>query len=410
MAEQTSIAQKFEALRPVLNELARRRWAATEALAFGRGGISAVARATGLSHKTIRAGIRELQSTAGAAATPEIARMRRPGAGRKRRAAQDPALLGDLETLVEPTTRGDPQSPLRWTCKSVRRLATELQAQGHQVSPQLVSELLHAAGYSLQGARKTREGAQHPDRNAQFEHIAARVRGFQTRGEPVISVDAKKKELVGDFKNSGREWYLQGQAPEVRVYDFIDPALGKAIPYGVYDLHANVGWVSVGVDHDTPAFAVATIRAWWLQMGAAMYRRAKELLIIADSGGSNSARARLWKRELQRFADESGLRVSVSHLPPGTSKWNKIEHRLFCHITANWRGKPLESREVVVSLIGATTTTKGLRIQAALDAGQYPTGVKVSEAEMTSLQIHRAEFHGDWNYTILPHRHPRSKR
>ena len=370
MAEPTSVAEKFEALRPVLNELARRRWAATEALAFGRGGISAVARATGLSHKTIRTGIREMRSAEGAAAAPEMPRMRRPGAGRRRRAAQDPTLLGDLETLVEPTTRGDPQSPLRWTCKSVQRLAAELQAQGHQVSPQLVSELLHAAGYSLQGARKTREGAQHPDRNAQFEHIAACVRDFQKRGEPVISVDAKKKELVGDFKNAGREWHPQGQAPPVRVYDFVDPELGKAIPYGVYDLHANVGWVSVGVDHDTPAFAVATIRAWWLQMGAAMYPQAKELLITADSGGSNSARARLWKRELQRFADESGLRVSVSHAP-GTSKWNKIEHRLFCHITANWRGKPLESREVVVSLIGATTTTKGLRIQATLDAGQY---------------------------------------
>jgi hypothetical protein len=323
---------------------------------------------------------------------------------------QDPTLLGDLETLVEPTTRGDPQSPLRWTCKSVRRLAVELQAQGHQVSPQLVSELLRAAGYSLQGARKTREGAQHPDRNAQFEHIAARARDFQNRGEPVISVDAKKKELVGDFKNAGREWHPQGQAPQVRVYDFVDPAWGKAIPYGVYDLHANVGWVSVGVDHDTPAFAVATIRAWWLQMGAAMYPQATELLLTADSGGSNSARARLWKRELQRFADESGLRVSVSHLPPGTSKWNKIEHRMFCHITANWRGQPLESREVIVSLIGATTTTKGLRIQATLDAGQYPTGVKVSDAEMTSLQIERSAFHGDWNYTMLPHKQPRSKR
>src|SRR5215471_15086930 len=344
------------------------------------------------------------------ATAPEIVRMRRPGAGRKRRVTQDPTLLGDLETLVEPTTRGDPQSPLRWTCKSVRRLASELQAQGHQVSPQLVSELLHAAGYSLQGTRKTREGNQHPERNTQFEHIAARVQDFQQRGAPVISVDAKKKELVGDFKNAGREWHPQGQAPQVRVYDFIDADLGKAIPYGVYDVHANVGWVSVGVDHDTPAFAVATIRAWWLQMGAAMYPQATELLITADSGGSNSARARLWKRELQHFADASGLRVGVSHLPPGTSKWNKIEHRLFCHITANWRGKPLESLEIVVSLIGATTTAQGLCIQAALDAGQYPTGVKVSETEMQALQIERSGFHGDWNYTILPHRRSRSKR
>jgi hypothetical protein len=410
MTEYASLTEKFEALRPVLNELARRRWAATEALAFGHGGISAVARATGLSRTTIRAGMREIRHSAYAPSVPEMTRLRRPGAGRKRRASQDPTLLGDLEALVEPTTRGDPQSPLRWTCKSVRRLAGELQAQGHQVSPQLVSELLHAAGYSLQGVRKTREGDQHPDRNAQFEHIAARVRNCQDRGEPVISVDAKKKELIGDFKNAGREWHLQGQAPQVRVYDFVDPKLGKAIPYGVYDLHANVGWVSVGVDHDTPAFAVATIRAWWAQMGVAMYPKAKELLITADSGGSNSARARLWKRELQHFANESSLRVGVSHLPPGTSKWNKIEHRMFCHITANWRGEPLVSREVVVSLIGATTTAQGLHIQAALDPGPYPTGIKVSDAEMQALRIERAEFHGDWNYTILPHRRPRAKR
>ena len=409
MAAYSSLADKFAALRPVLNELARRRWAATEALAYGRGGISAVARATGLSRKTIRTGIREMRTAEGTASAPESTRMRRPGAGRKRRAAQDPTLLGDLETLVEPTTRGDPQSPLRWTCKSVRRLAVELQAQGHQVSPQLVSELLRAAGYSLQGARKTREGAQHPDRNAQFEHIAARVQDFQNRGEPVISVDAKKKERVGDFKNAGREWHPQGQAPQVRVYDFVDAELGKALPSGVYDLHANVGWVSGGVDHDTPAFAVATLRAWWLHLGTAMYPQATELLITADSGGSNSARARLWKWELQRFADESGLRVSVSHVPPGTSKWHKIEHRMFCHITANWRGQPLESREVIVSLIGATTTTQGLRIQAALDAGQYPTGVKVSDAEMTALRMERSAFHGDWNYTMLPHHSPRSK-
>jgi hypothetical protein len=369
MGAYTSLTAKFEALRPVLNELARRRWAATEALAFGRGGISAVACATGLSRTTIRAGMHEIRNEAGNAVVPEMTRMRRPGAGRKRRAVQDPTLLGDLETLVEPTTRGDPQSPLRWTCKSVRRLAVELQAQGHQASPQLVRELLHAAGYSLQGVRKTREGDQHPDRHAQFEHIAARVRDFQHRGEPVISVDAKTKELGGDFKNAGREWHLQGQAPPVRVYDFVDPVLGKAIPYGVYDLRANVGGVSVGVDHDTPAFAVATIRAWWLQMGAAMYPKAKELLMTADSGGSHSARARLWKREWQHFANESGLRVGVSHLPPGTSKWNKIEHRMCCHITANWRGKPLESRAIVVSLIGGTTTAQGLRIPATLDAG-----------------------------------------
>jgi hypothetical protein len=410
MNEYTSLTEKFETLRPVLNELARRRWAATEALAFGRGGISAVARATGLSRTTIRIGMQEIRHGASDAVIPERTRRRRPGAGRKRRVAQDPTLLRDLEMLVEPTTRGDPQSPLRWTCKSVRRLAVELQAQGHQASPQLVSELLHTAGYSLQGIRKTREGDQHPDRNAQFAYIAARVHDFQTRGEPVISVDAKKKERVGDFKNAGREWHPQGQAPQGRVYDFVDPVLGKALPYGVYDLRANVGWVSVGVDHDTPAFAVATIRAWWLQMGAAMYPKAKELLMTADSGGSNSTRARLWKRELQGFADASGLRVSVSHLPPGTSKWNKIEHRMFCHITANWRGQPLESREIIVSLLGGTTTAQGLRIQAILDAGLYPTGVKVSEAEMQALRIKRAAFHGDWNYTILPHRRSKAQR
>jgi hypothetical protein len=403
MADYTTLVEKFKVLEPVLNEPARRRWAATEALALGHGGISAVACATGLSRKTIRAGIREIHAGAVPVAVAAMGRQRRSGAGRKRRTEQDPVLVRDLEALVESTTRGDPQLPLRWTCKSVRRLAVELQAQGHQVSPQLVSELLRNADYSLQGTRKTHEGGKHPDRNAQFEHIAARVREFLKRGEPVISVDAKKKELVGDFKNAGQEWHPKGQPPKVRVYDFIDPLLGKAIPYGVYDLQANVGWVSVGVDHDTPAFAVATIRAWWLQMGSAMYPTAKELLITADGGGSNSARARLWKRELQRFADDSRLRICVSHLPPGTSKWNKIEHRMFCHITANWRGKPLESREVVVSLIGDTSTSKGLRIQSALDTGQYPIGVKVSATEMRDLRLERSDFHGEWNYTILPH-------
>jgi Rhodopirellula transposase DDE domain len=290
----------------------------------------------------------------------------------------------------------------------VRRLAEELRAQGHQVSPQVVGHLLHEADDSLQGTRKTREGGKHPDRNAQFEHIAARVRDFQTRHQPVISVEAKKKERVGDFKNAGREWHPKGPPPQVRVDDFIDPQLGKAIPYGVYDMRANLGWVSVGVDHDTPALAVATIRAWWLQRGSPMYPKARELLITADSGGSNSTRARLWKLELPRFSDDSGLRVSVSHLPPGTSKWNKIEPRMFCHLTANWRGKPLERLEVVVSLIGDTNTSAGLRIQAALDAGQYPTGMKVSKAEMKTRQIDRAHCHGEWNDTILPHRDSQS--
>jgi transposase len=344
MAEYTSLAEKFEALRPMLNERARRRWAATEALAFGRGGISAVARATGLSRHTIRMGIHEMQHGQGGAAAPEPARRRRPGAGRKRRAIQDPTLLSDLETLVEPTTRGDPQSPLRWTCKSVRRLAIELRAQGHQVSPQLVSELLRAAGYSLQGIRTRREGGQHPDRNAQCAHIAARVRDFQQRGEPVISVDAKKKELVGDFKNGGREWHPSGQAPQVRVYDFVDAPLGKALPYGVYDIRANVGWVRVGVDHDTPAFAVATIRAWWCHMGKAMYPQATELLITAASGGSNSVRARVWKRELQAFADKWPACRSE---PPASGdqqvEQNRAPHVLPSHRQLAWEA-PGESR------------------------------------------------------------------
>jgi transposase len=404
MTDHLPITKKVKALGPILTEQGRRLWAATEAMVLGRGGVSLVAQATGLSRPTIYAGMQELRGEPAAIPGRGQGRSRRAGGGRKRRVEHDPTLLADLEALVEPTTRGDPQSPLRWTCKSVRRLAAELRAQGHQVSPQVVGNLLHEADYSLQGTRKTREGGKHPDRHAQFEHIAARVRDFQKRHQPVISVDAKKKALVGDFKNAGREWHPKGQPPQVRVYDFIDPTLGRAIPYGVYDVRANLGWVSVGVDHDTPAFAVATIRAWWLQMGSQMYPKAQELLITADSGGSNSTRARLWKLELQRFSDESGLRVCVSHLPPGTSKWHKIEHRMFCHITANWRGKPLESLEVVVSLIGDTNTAAGLRIQAALDAGQYPKGITVSNAEMKKLQIDRAQFHGEWNYTILPHR------
>lgn len=406
MQDHTSLTEKFKTLRPVLNEHARRLWAATEALALGRGGISTVAHATGLSRPTIYAGIVEIQTGTAAPPAGRGTRVRRPGGGRKKRIMQDPTLLHDLEALVEPTTRGDPQSPLRWTCKSVRKLAAELQTQGHHVSPQLVSELLHAADYSLQGTRKTREGRQHPDRNAQFAHLNARVQDFQRRGQPVISVDAKKKELLGDFKNAGREWHPTGQPPEVRVYDFVDDALGKALPYGVYDIGANLGWVSVGVDHDTAAFAVATIRAWWRHLGAGMYPRAKELLITADSGGSNSARTRLWKVELQRLADETGLRLAVSHCPPGTSKWNKIEHRMLCHITANWRGQPLLSREVIVSLIGSTTSTTGLRIQATLDAGHYPLGMKVSAAEMAAIRLKRSDFHGEWNYTILPHKRP----
>jgi transposase len=409
MKDDLPIAEQFKALGPILNEQGRRLWAATEAMVLGRGGVSLVAQATGLSRPTIYAGIRELRGEQAAIPGRGQGRSRRAGGGRKRRVEHDPTLLTDLEAWVEPTTRGDPQSPLRWTCKSVRRLAAELRVQGHQVSPQVVGHWLHEADYSLQGTRKTREGGKHPDRNAQFEPIAARVQDFLQRHQPVISVDAKTKALVGNFKTAGREWHPKGQPPQVRVYDFIDPQLGKAIPYGVYDVRANLGWVSVGVDHDTPAFAVATIRAWWRQMGSQMYPKARELLITADSGGSHSTRARLWTLELQRFSDESGLRVCVSHLPPGTRKWNTIEHRMCCHSTANWRGKPLESLEVVVSLIGDTNTSAGLRSQAALDAGQYPKGLKVSQAEMKTLRIDRAPFHGEWNDTILPHRDSQSK-
>ena len=410
MREYTALTEKFKTLSPVLNEHARRLWAATEALALGRGGISAAARATGLSRPTIYAGIEEIHT--GTVATPQgrAERVRRPGGGRQKRTRHDPTLLHALEALVEPTTRGAPQSPLRWTCQSVRKLAAELKTQGHQVSPQLVSELLHAADDSLQGARKTREGGHHPDRHAQFEPLNARVRDFQRRGQPVISVDAKKKELLGDFKNAGREWHPAGHPPEVRVSDFVDEDLGKAIPYGVYDVGANLGWVSVGGDHDTAAFAVATLRAWWRQMGSALYPRAKARLITAAGGGSNRARARRWKAELQRLADETGLRMAVSHLPPGTSKWNKIEHRMFCHITANWRGQPLLSREVIVSLIGRTRSSTGLRIPVALDAGQYPIGSKVSAVEMEAIRLKRSDFHGEWNYTILPHKRSRARR
>ncbi len=304
--------------------------------------------------------------------------------------------------MVEPVTRGHPESPLRWTCKSTAKLAEELHRQGHAVSDRTVAKLLYEAGYSLQSNRKTREGSAHPDRNAQFEYINDRVRLFQCQGQPVVSVDTKKKELVGDFKNGGREWRPKGQPQEVRVHDFQDPALGKAIPYGVYDLTHNQGWVSVGIDHDTARFAAETLRRWWAGMGAKRFPRARKLLITADGGGSNGSRSRLWKMALQGLADAVGLPLSVSHLPPGTSKWNKIEHRLFCHITQNWRGRPLVSHEVIVSLIAHTTTEAGLEVQAALDTNCYETGAKVSDEEMASLQITKADFHGDWNYTIAP--------
>jgi hypothetical protein len=399
------IRQKFDLLKPGLNERMRRLWAAAEAQGFGWGGITAVAAATGLAPTTIRAGIGELQqpgTEASPSATLPGGRIRRLGGGRRPLIEQDPSLLADLESLVEPLTRGDPESPLRWTCKSTGKLAAELQAQGHKVSASKVGELLHVLRYSLQANCKTREGSSHPDRDAQFEHINARSQTFLAAAQPVISVDCKKKELLGDFKNGGREWQPKGQPEEVRVHDFVDKKLGKAIPYGVYDLSSNSGWVSVGVDHDTASFAVETVRRWWQQMGKPLYPQAEELLVVADSGGSNSARSRLWKTQMQQLADETGLRIAISHLPPGTSKWNKIEHRMFSFITLNWRGRPLLSHEVIVNLIGSTITQMGLRIQAELDTNLYPTGQKVSDEELAAVQLQRDPFHGEWNYVILP--------
>ena len=403
MKEQDAIGERYARVAGTLDERARRAVAASEALALGWGGISAVARATGLSRDVIRAGIRELHGLVAVAAP---GRIRRPGGGRRKLVDRDPAVRADLERLVEPTTRGDPESPLRWTSKSVRKLAAALGAVGHRVSHQWVAAALHDLGYSLQGTRKTREGSGHPDRDAQFAHLNAAAEACLAAGEPVISVDTKKKELVGDFKNGGREWRPKGEPEEVRVHDFAIPELGRVSPYGVYDLAANAGWVSVGIDHDTAAFAVATIRRWWLSAGQARYPGARRLLITADGGGSNGSRVRLWKWELQRLADETGLTIRVCHFPPGTSKWNKIEHRLFAFITQNWRGKPLVSHAVILSLIAATTTTAGLTVESHLDTDPYPAGQKVSDAQMATIQLRRDAFHGEWNYTIAPHAHP----
>lgn len=388
---------KYQAMESTLNERSRRRWLAVEAASLGRGGISAVASATGVSRNTIRTGLTELANE-----DSRPSSIRRPGGGRRRLIDEQPGLMSALETLVEPTTRGDPQSPLRWTCKSVRQLAAELQRQRYAISPRSVADLLREAGYSLQGNRKTREGGQHPDRNAQFEFINKTVKSFQKRGQPVISIDTKKKELVGDFKNAGREWRPAGQPLEVRVHDFIDKKLGKAIPYGVYDVTNNEGWVSVGIDHDTAQFAAQAVRRWWKRMGRKRFPHATELLITADGGGSNSCRSRLWKVALQELADRIGLKLVVRHLPPGTSKWNKIEHRMFCHITQNWRGHPLVSHEVIVSLIGRTTTSKGLKVHAELDPASYDTGRKVSQEEFADLNLTRHPFHGEWNYALTP--------
>jgi hypothetical protein len=389
-------------LRPLMDERMRRQWAAAEARAYGWGGVRAVSAATGMSPNTIQRGLDELAERE---ANPDVAivtRVRQVGGGRKPQTELDSGLLDALERLIDPVTRGDPESPLRWTCKSTTQLARELSAHDHPVSASTVWRLLRVAGYSLQSNRKTKEGAQHPDRNEQFAHIAASVQAFQHQGQPVISVDTKKKELIGEYRNHGHEWQRIGEPQTVKIHDFIDKDLGKAIPYGVYDLSANQGWVSVGIDHDTAHFAAEAIRRWWRKMGSRHYAQARALLITADGGGSNGSRSRLWKVALQDLANRLDMPIQVCHFPPGTSKWNKIEHRMFCHITQNWRGRPLVSHEVIINLIAATTTRKGLRIRAGLDDGLYPTGIKVSDEQLAAVNLMPDSFHGDWNYRIEP--------
>jgi hypothetical protein len=398
------IESRYVALALLMDERMRRQWAAAEAKSYGWGGVRAVSRATGMSPNTIAKGLAELEAGEPDLDTPHETRLRKPGAGRKSVTEVDADLALALERLVDPVTRGDPRSPLRWTCKSTTKLAGELTRQGHPVSPRTVGRLLRAAGYSLQSNRKTKEGNDHPDRNAQFEHINATVLAFQQRGQPVISVDTKKKEILGNFKNGGREWQPRGEPAEVLVHDFMDKELGKAIPYGVYDLTENQGWVSVGIDHDTARFAAEAIRRWWKKMGAKRHGAARELLITADGGGSNGSRCRLWKVALQDLASQLEMPIHVCHFPPGTSKWNKIEHRMFCHITQNWRGRPLVSHEVIINLIANTATTNGLKIRAALDTGTYPLGIKVADDELAAVKLKPASFHGDWNYGILPKR------
>jgi transposase len=398
VASEGEIKQRFSSLGAWLDERSRRLWAAAESAAHGRGGISLVARASGVSRRAIAVGLAELKKKPDPSLRTRLP-IRQKGGGRKKTSVKDPALLCDLEELLEPVTRGDRQSPLRWTCKSVRNLADELQARGHKVSHVLVAELLHEQKYSLQANRKTKEGSAHPDRNAQFEYLNAKALEFLHSGQPAISVDTKKKEQVGDYKNGGREWRPKGQPEDVQVHDF---GKQKDVPYGVYDLGRNAGWVSVGTDHDTSAFAVESIRRWWSMMGREAYPKARQLLITADSGGSNGSRVRLWKLELQKLANETGLEISVCHFPPGTSKWNRIEHRLFSFITKNWRGKPLVSHEVIVNLIAATTTKTGLRVQSQLDTGKYPKGIKVGKQEFAAIHLHPDNFHGEWNYTITP--------
>jgi hypothetical protein len=398
MCRDDEIRERYELLSPELNERTLRLFAGAEAVSLGRGGISRVARVTGVSRGRVSRGIQDLLGEDGL----DSSRVRKPGGGRKKLTEKDPTLLSDLESLICPYTRGDPESPLRWTCKSVRKLADELVALEHQVSSSTVALLLREMKYSLQANRKTREGKQHPDRDAQFKYINEKTREQQRREQPVISVDTKKKELVGDFANKGREWRPQGDPEIVRVHDFLDKELGKVAPYGVYDLTLNDGWVSVGIDHDTASFAVTTIQQWWEKMGCQAYPAASRLMITADSGGSNSARSRLWKVELQEMANRTGLTITVCHFPPGTSKWNKIEHRMFSFITRNWRGRPLVDRATIVNLIGSTTTAEGLKIRCELDSNTYRKGIKVPDDRLAAVNLARHGFHGDWNYTIRP--------
>ena len=401
MTSELKIRERFQNLEWTLDERLRRLHAASEAKAIGHGGIKLVSKATGVAIGSIKQGLKELcqrlENKSGGRQ-----RIRREGAGRKATVKVNAALTAALESLVEPVTRGNPESSLRWTCKSLRQLESELKKQGHIVSHTSIGDLLKNMGYSLQGNRKTLEGTSHPDRNAQFEYINTIAEEAISNGQPVISVDTKKKELVGQYKNGGKEWRPQGDPEKVNVYDFVDKELGRANPYGVYDLANNTGWVSVGTDHDTASFAVATIRRWWFAMGAPLYNDAKELVIMADGGGSNGSRVRLWELELQKLSDELGIPIRVSHFPPGTSKWNKIEHRLFSHISMNWRGQPLISHEVIVNLIAATTTQKGLKVRASIDSKLYPKGIKVTDEEFTAIRIQRDDFHGEWNYSIIP--------
>ena len=400
MIDDNAIRLRFRALEPVLDERGRRRFAAAEALVAGHGGVIAVSRATGIARSTINRGLAELRDEAKPSAPAD--RVRRVGGGRKSLTATDGTLLRDLQALVEPVTRGDPMAPLLWTAKSLRNLAAELRTHGHRIGHNVVATLLRERGYSLQANRKTLEGASHPDRDAQFNYINDQVKAALAADQPAISVDTKKKELVGDFKNNGREYRPKGDPEKVRVHDFLDPDLGRAAPYGVYDIADNTGWVSVGIDHDTASFAVNSIRRWWQTMGRKRYRKARRLVITADGGGSNGSRVRLWKLELQALANEIGLEITVCHLPPGTSKWNKIEHRLFSFITQNWRGRPLVRYQTIVQLIAATTTDAGLTVRSELDTNSYPKGVKVTDAEINALNLLRHDFHGEWNYTIKP--------